>query len=127
MAISLSRTDAIGRIIDNKVVPVFSHPDIDVCKKVVDLTVQARWSVFEFTCRVDKKPEDIDLAKSMLEQLIEYAEKQKYDLLFGAGTVRRKEHFQPIIDTGAGFIVGPNTVPEGFDICATADVPYSAG
>ncbi len=81
-------------------VPVFYHPDLEVCKEVIKACYLGGVRVFEFTNRGD-------FAHENFGALVKWAVKELPDLILGAGTVFDQGTTALYIQSGANFIVSP--------------------
>lgn len=82
------------------VIPVFYHPDAEVCKEVLRASYAAGIRVFEFTNRGD-------FAHEVFGALNRWAETELPELMLGAGTVVDAPTAALYIQLGATFIVSP--------------------
>ena len=89
----------IGR---QALIPIFSHDDPEVCKKVLKAAYDGGCRLFEFTKRTDSAPAVFKALKAMTV-------KEMPDLYLGMGTILDKESTDYFIDAGADFIVSPIT------------------
>lgn len=81
-------------------VPVFYHPDFEVCKEVIKACYAGGVRVFEYTNRGD-------FAHENFGSLVKWAAKELPDLILGAGTVFDQGTTSLYIQSGANFIVSP--------------------
>jgi 2-dehydro-3-deoxyphosphogluconate aldolase/(4S)-4-hydroxy-2-oxoglutarate aldolase len=81
-------------------VPVFYHPDLDVCKDILKACYDGGVRVFEFTNRGD-------FAHELFGALVKYANKELPGMILGAGTVYDAGTASLFIQLGANFIVSP--------------------
>jgi 2-dehydro-3-deoxyphosphogluconate aldolase/(4S)-4-hydroxy-2-oxoglutarate aldolase len=107
-------------IIEDGLILVFCHQDIEISKKVVRACVEGGSRVFEFTNRND-------LAYQVFAELIKYCEKELPELILGAGSIVDDETASIYISGGANFIVGPVINPEIAKICNRRRIPYIPG
>ena len=81
-------------------VPVFYHPDIEVCKEVVHACYQGGVRVFEFTNRGD-------FANEVFSELSKFVNSNFPDLILGIGSVIDAGTSSLYLQSGANFIVSP--------------------
>lgn len=81
-------------------VPVFYHPDLEVCKDILKACYDGGVRVFEFTNRGD-------FAHELFGALVKYANKELPGMILGAGTVYDAGTAALYIQLGANFIVSP--------------------
>jgi len=81
-------------------VPVFNHPDPEVCKKVLEACYKGGVRVFEFTNRGD-------FAHELFAELNKYAARHFPEMILGAGTIPDAGTASMYIQLGANFIVAP--------------------
>ncbi len=82
------------------VIPVFYHPDAEVCKEVLRAGYAAGIRVFEFTNRGD-------FAHEVFGALNRWAEAELPEMMLGAGSVVDAPTATLYIQLGAAFIVSP--------------------
>ena len=85
---------AIEKIIQSKIVPIFSHTDPDVCLKVVETCYKAGLRAFEFTNRTEN-------ALDVFEFLVSEKKKKMPDMLLGIGKIFNEESASAFIKIGA--------------------------
>ena len=85
-------------------IPVFSHSDLAIAKKVLDVCYQAGIRVFEFTNRREN-------ALEVFAGLAEHA-KQYQNFYIGIGTIFNKDDAERFLEKGAQFVVSPALIPE---------------
>ncbi|MBC9795164.1 bifunctional 4-hydroxy-2-oxoglutarate aldolase/2-dehydro-3-deoxy-phosphogluconate aldolase [Sinomicrobium weinanense] len=102
------------------IVPVFYHPDAEVCKQVVKACYDGGIRVFEFTNRGD-------YAHEVFAELNSYAEKELPELILGVGSVVDAGAASLYIQLGTGFIVSPVLNPEMARVCNRRKVMWSPG
>src|SRR5215210_7994229 len=95
-----TRIQVVQKITETRVVPVFYHPDIEICKGVLEACYQGGIRVFEFTNRGD-------FAHELFTELHTFAYDRYPDMILGAGTVFDAGTASLYIQLGANFIVSP--------------------
>ena len=101
-------------------IPVFNHPELEVCKSVVKACYDGGLRVFEFTNRSKG-------AYDVFVELRKFADKELPGMLIGVGSIIDGETTQNFIDAGADFIVSPALVEDMGTVCKESDVAWSPG
>jgi 2-dehydro-3-deoxyphosphogluconate aldolase/(4S)-4-hydroxy-2-oxoglutarate aldolase len=107
-------------LLENPLVPVFFHPDIETCKTVLKATYDGGVRVFEFTNRGEN-------ALEVFSELTKYAKQNCSGLIIGIGTIFNAESAQQFIDAGADFVVQPFTTPEVGEVCKKNNIVWIPG
>lgn len=107
-------------VLAHPLVPVFYHPDVEICKRVMQACYDGGVRVFEFTNRGEN-------ALEVFTALVQYAKENCPDQLLGIGTIATGESAQRFIDAGARFVVQPFTTPEVGEVCRKNGVPWIPG
>ncbi|WNJ20859.1 bifunctional 4-hydroxy-2-oxoglutarate aldolase/2-dehydro-3-deoxy-phosphogluconate aldolase [Pontibacter sp. G13] len=102
------------------IVPIFYHPDLEVCKKVLHAVYDAGLRVLEFTNRGD-------FAHEVFGALNKYAAEAMPDMILGAGSVVEPGTTSLYLQLGAAFIVSPVLNPEMAKVCNRRKVLWSPG
>lgn len=101
-------------------VPVFYHPDAEVCLGVLTACYRAGVRAFEFTNRGD-------FAHERFADLSRRCARDFPDLALGAGTVLDAPTAALYLQLGADFIVGPTFSEEVARVCNRRKVAYLPG
>lgn len=115
-----TRIQVALQVAETGMVPVFYHPDPEVCKKVLEACYNGGVRVFEFTNRGD-------FAHELFAELNKFAAKQFPDLIMGAGTVLDAGTASLYIQLGANFIVAPNTQQDVALACNRRKIAWMPG
>jgi 2-dehydro-3-deoxyphosphogluconate aldolase/(4S)-4-hydroxy-2-oxoglutarate aldolase len=83
-----------------KLLPLFYHDDITVCKEIVKALYAAGIRCIEFTNRGPKALENFKL-------LLAYRNNQFADLVLAIGTIQNQKEAQAFIEAGADFLISP--------------------
>lgn len=102
------------------VIPVFHHPDPEVCTEVIDACADGGALCVEFTNRGD-------FAVEAFRQLSERFARERPEVILGAGSIVDAPTAALYLACGAGFIVGPTLDPEVARLCNKRMVAYSPG
>jgi 2-dehydro-3-deoxyphosphogluconate aldolase/(4S)-4-hydroxy-2-oxoglutarate aldolase len=114
------RMTVLSAMMDQGVVPVFYHPDVDVCKKVIQACADGGARCIEFTNRGDFAPQVfLDVARH-------FATADR-SVIMGAGSVVDAPTAGLYIANGARFIVGPLLNADIARVCNRRKIPYSPG
>ncbi len=105
---------------ENPIVPVFYHPDFEVCKQVLNVSYHAGIRIFEFTNRGNN-------ALEIFEKLVAYSSQEFPEMLMGAGTIKNRTQANAFIAVGARFIVSPFGKATVAELCNEKKVPYFPG
>ena len=95
-----SRIEVALRMRETGIVPLFYHPDIEICKSVVKALYEGGMRLFEFTNRGD-------FAHEVFSDLNKYALKELPGMILGVGSVMDGATASLYIQSGANFIVSP--------------------
>lgn len=115
-----SRIEVINAIYGVKVIPVFYHPDLQVCKQVLDACYEGGLRVFEFTNRGD-------FAHEIFGDLVKYARAKYTDMILGVGSVIDAGTSALYMQLGANFVVSPVLVEEMARVCNRRKVLWAPG
>jgi len=83
-----------------KLLPLFYHDDITVCKEIVKALYAAGIRCIEFTNRGPK-------ALEIFKLLLAYRNNQFADLVLAIGTIQNQKEAQAFIEAGADFLISP--------------------
>ena len=115
-----TRIEVAAKMKETGLVPVFYHPDIALCKKVLKACYHGGARVFEFTNRGD-------FAHEVFAELSMYAKKELSDLALGVGSVIDASTTALYLQLGADFIVSPVLNEEMAKVCNRRKVLWSPG
>ena len=101
-------------------VPLFYHPDPEVCEAVVHACYEGGARLMEFTDRGDGASESFG-------KLLRYARKHLPGLAIGVGSVTDGVAASRYVQMGADFIVTPSLREDVADICNRRKVLWIAG
>ncbi|MCQ0111827.1 bifunctional 4-hydroxy-2-oxoglutarate aldolase/2-dehydro-3-deoxy-phosphogluconate aldolase [Zhouia amylolytica] len=114
------KVDTIIKIKESKIVPVFYHSDLEVCKQVVKACYEAGLKVFEFTNRGTFAHETFAaLNRYVLEELPGFE--------LGAGSIVDAPTAALYMQNGASFIVSPLLNAEIGKICNRRKIVWIPG
>jgi len=101
-------------------VPLFYHPDVQVCMEVISACHAGGARVFEFTNRGD-------FAHEVFAEIRKWARDEFPDLMIGAGSVSDAPTAAIFMQMGADFIVSPVLNPEVARVCNRRKVLWIPG
>jgi 2-dehydro-3-deoxyphosphogluconate aldolase/(4S)-4-hydroxy-2-oxoglutarate aldolase len=102
------------------VVPVFYHPDAEVCKKVIQACADGGAPCIEFTNRGD-------FASHVFYEVTKYFAKADPRVIMGVGSIVDAPTAGLYIANGAKFMVSPIVNEEVARLCNRRMIPYSPG
>lgn len=102
------------------VVPVFYHPDVEVCAEVIRACARGGARAVEFTNRGD-------FAWETFTALSKEFARTDPDILLGVGSILDAATAALYLASGARFVVSPCLVPEVAQVCNRRMVAYSPG
>ena len=114
------RLHTLSAMIEQGVVPVFYHPDPEVCAKVIQACANGGAKCVEFTNRGD-------FALDVFSDVTRHFAKADPSVIMGVGSVIDAPTAALYIANGANFVVGPMLNPEVARLCNRRMVPYSPG
>ena len=115
-----SRIEVALKMKETGMVPVFYHPDIEICKQVIKACYEGGVRVFEFTNRGD-------FAHEVFAELNKYALRELPELMLGVGSVIDAATTALYIQLGANFIVSPVLKQEMAIVCNRRKILWSPG
>lgn len=119
----MSRFKRINIVIameETGLVPLYYHPDPQICKEVIAACHAGGARVFEFTNRGD-------FAHEVFADVRQWALKELPDMMIGAGSVPDAPTAAIFMQMGADFIVSPSLNPEVARICNRRKVLWIPG
>ena len=117
---SVDRLSVLTAMIDQGVIPVFYHPDAEVCRKVIQACANGGAKCIEFTNRGE-------FAAHVFLEVAQHFAAADPSVIMGAGSVVDAPTAGLYIANGAKFIVGPLTNPDVARLCNRRKIAYSPG
>ena len=114
------RMAVLSAMMEQGVIPVFYHPDVEVCINVIQACANAGAKCVEFTNRGDFA------AQAFLEVSRHFA-KADPSVIMGVGSIVDAPTAGLYVANGAKFVVGPLLNSEVARFCNRRGVPYSPG
>lgn len=115
-----TRLQTYAKLIETSLVPIFYHPDVEVCQEVLAASYRAGIRVFEFTNRGD-------FAHEVFGALNKYAAQHCPEMILGAGTIFEAGTASLYIQLGACFIVSPVLKPDVAITCNRRKIGWIPG
>jgi 2-dehydro-3-deoxyphosphogluconate aldolase/(4S)-4-hydroxy-2-oxoglutarate aldolase len=116
----VDRMTVLTAMIDQGVIPVFYHPDVEVCTKVIQACADGGAKCIEFTNRGE-------FAAHVFFEVTRHFAKADPSVIMGVGSVVDAPTAGVFIANGAKFVVGPLTNPDVAKLCNRRKIPYSPG
>ena len=117
---AVDRMTVLSAMMDQGVIPVFYHPDAEVCKKVIQAYANGGAKCIEFTNRGD-------FAAHVFLDVARHFAKADPSVIMGVGSVVEAATAGIYIANGAKFVVGPLLNPDVAKLCNRRKIPYSPG
>ncbi len=117
---SKDRLAVLAAMIDQGVIPVFYHPDAEVCAKVIQACANGGAKAIEFTNRGD-------FAAHVFLDVTRHFAKADPSVIMGVGSIVDAPTAGLYIANGANFVVGPMLNPEVARLCNRRMIAYSPG
>ncbi len=115
-----TKFEVVQKMGESGMVPVFYHPDLEVCKSILKATYEGGARVFEFTNRGD-------FAHEIFGALNKWTASECPEMILGVGSVIDPATTALYLQLGANFIVSPVMNPEMAKICNRRKVAWSPG
>ena len=114
------RLVVLNAMMDQGVIPVFYHPDPEVCVKVIQACADGGAKCIEFTNRGD-------FASQVFLDVTRHFAKADASVIMGVGSIVDAPTAGIFIANGANFVVGPLLNPDVAKVCNRRMIPYSPG
>jgi len=114
------RMAVLTAMMDQGVIPVFYHPDAEVCKKVIQACADGGAPCIEFTNRGD-------LASHVFYEVTKLFATADERVIMGVGSIVDAPTAGIYIANGAKFVVGPILNADVAKVCNRRKIPYSPG
>lgn len=114
------RLVVLNAMIDQGVIPVFYHPDPEVCVKAIQACANGGAKCIEFTNRGD-------FASHVFLEVARHFAKADSSVIMGVGSIVDAPTAGLYVANGANFVVGPMTNPEVARLCNRRGIAYSPG
>ena len=114
------RISVLLAMMDQGVIPVFYHPDVAVCKQVIQACANGGAKCIEFTNRGD-------FAAHAFHDVARHFATEDPSVIMGVGSIVDAPTAGIYIANGAKFVVGPLLNAEVARVCNRRGIPYSPG
>ena len=114
------RMAVLTAMMEQGVIPVFYHPDVEVCINVIQACANGGAKCIEFTNRGD-------FASHVFYDVTRHFAKADPSVIMGVGSVVDAPTAGIYIANGARFVVGPVLNPDVAKVCNRRKIPYSPG
>lgn len=114
------RMSVLLAMMDQGVIPVFYHPDVDVCTRVIQACANGGAKCIEFTNRGD-------FAAHAFHEVARHFAKADPSVIMGVGSIVDAPTAGIYIANGAKFVVGPLLNADVAKVCNRRGIPYSPG
>ncbi len=115
-----SRVEVFLKMKETGMIPLFYHPDVEVCKKMVKACYDGGALAFEFTNRGE-------FAQEVFAELSKYVKAELPGMAIGVGSVVDAGTTSMYIQLGADFIVSPIMNPDMAKVCNRRKILWSPG
>jgi 2-dehydro-3-deoxyphosphogluconate aldolase/(4S)-4-hydroxy-2-oxoglutarate aldolase len=116
----IDRMTVLSSMIEQGVIPVFYHPEVEVCEKVIQACADGGAKCVEFTNRGE-------FAAHVFYEAARHFAKADPSVIMGVGSVVDAPTAGLYIANGAKFVVGPILNAEIAKLCNRRKVAYSPG
>ena len=114
------RMAVLTALMDQGVIPVFYHPDVEVCKKVIQACADGGAPCIEFTNRGD-------FASHVFYEVTKHFAEADPSVIMGVGSIVDAPTAGFYIANGAKFMVSPIVNADVAKLCNRRMIPYSPG
>ena len=114
------RLQTLSAMIDQGVIPVFYHPDVEVCVQVIQACANGGAKCIEFTNRGD-------FASQVFLDVTRHFAKADPSVIMGVGSIVDAPTSALYLANGANFVVGPMGSEAVARLCNRRMIPYSPG
>ena len=114
------RMAVLTAMMEQGVIPVFYHPDAEVCINVIQACANGGAKCIEFTNRGD-------FASHVFYDVTRHFAKADPSVIMGVGSIVDAPTAGIYIANGAKFVVGPLLNPDVAKVCNRRKIPYSPG
>ncbi|KIA94411.1 hypothetical protein OA93_19925 [Flavobacterium sp. KMS] len=107
-------------LLQEKIIPLFSHVDVEVCKNVMRICYENGIKTFEFTNRNEN-------SYIVFKELKQYRDTRLSEMKIGVGTIKNKIQAKLFIEAGADFLISPVILEEIYLVCKKDKVLWIPG
>ena len=114
------RMAVLSAMMSQSIIPVFYHPDVELCINVIQACANAGAKCVEFTNRGD-------FAAQVFLDVTRHFAKADPSVIMGVGSIVDAPTAGLFIANGAKFVVGPLLNADEAKVCNRRGIPYSPG
>lgn len=114
------KTQVLQTIIQQGMLPLYFHPDEDVCVNVLKALYEAGIRSIEFTNRGDAAFSNFKLMRRVCDTGL-------HDMQLGVGTIKTGDEAKAFADAGADYLVSPGVVKAAAKVAEKNDLLYVPG
>ncbi len=114
------RMAVLAALMDQGVIPVFYHPDVEVCIRVIQACANGGAKCIEYTNRGE-------FAAHTFYEVTRHFAAADPSVIMGVGSIVDAPTAGIYIANGARFVVGPLLNPDVARVCNRRKIPYSPG
>jgi 2-dehydro-3-deoxyphosphogluconate aldolase / (4S)-4-hydroxy-2-oxoglutarate aldolase len=114
------RMTVLAAMMEQGVIPVFYHPDVEVCTHVIQACADGGAKCIEFTNRGE-------FAAHVFYDVTRHFSKADPSVIMGVGSIVDAPTAGVFIANGAKFVVGPILNADIAKVCNRRKIPYSPG
>ena len=114
------RMNVMNAMYAQSVIPVFYHPDVELCTNVIQACANGGAKCVEFTNRGE-------FAAHVFYEVTKHFAKTDPSVIMGVGSIVDAPTAALFIANGARFVVGPLLNAEVAKLCNRRGIPYSPG
>lgn len=114
------RMTVLAAMMEQGVIPVFYHPEVEVCINVIQACANGGAKCIEFTNRGD-------FASHVFLDVTRHFAKADKSVIMGVGSIIDAPTAALYIANGTNFVVGPMLNAEVAKLCNRRGIPYSPG
>jgi 2-dehydro-3-deoxyphosphogluconate aldolase/(4S)-4-hydroxy-2-oxoglutarate aldolase len=114
------RMTVLAAMMDQGVIPVFYHPDVEVCTQVIQACANGGAKCIEFTNRGE-------FAAHVFHEVTRHFASADPSVIMGVGSIVDAPTAGIYIANGARFVVGPILNADVAKVCNRRMIPYSPG
>lgn len=100
--------------------PLFTHTNLDTCKKVLEASYAGGVRLFEFT---NRNPNSFEI----FTELRKFCDNELPEMVLGIGTIKNGEQARKFIDAGTDFLISPLILEEIHKVTSDAKKLWMPG
>lgn len=116
----MDKQRVLQQMMTSGVIPMFSHSDPEVCKRVIEACINGGCTAVEFTIR---RPFAVELYAALMK----FVRLEFPDVAFGAGSIVDAGDASVVLQMGADFVVTPVLREDVARVCNRRRVLWSPG